>query len=233
MANEKLKINTALKATRASFDQNRAVIVRLSLGFAALSALASLLDVTGPAGLAVSFGVTLLLGAGFGGLITAVVCLPGETGEVPELWASVKPVLARLIWATLVIGVAVLAGVFLLIIPGLILLTIWSVASQTIVVEGKGVFDALGRSTRLVRHSAWQVFGFLVVIALLGLLLLALTVLIAAPLGDGAPGTLVGSFLGNLLTTPLLAIAAAVLYNQLVGIETAGRETAAEAPPSA
>lgn len=220
MPDQKLEIGATLRAMRVSFEENGALIARLTFAFAAITALATLLDITGPAGFAISFGITLLLGAGYGGMVTAVICLPGKSEEVAELWAVVKPLLARLIWVTLVTALAVLAGMALLIIPGLIVLTIWSVAGQVIVVERKGVFDSLGRSYQLVQKTAWQVFGFLISVTLIGVLLLLMTLLISAPLEGSVAGKVVSTFLGNLVVTPLLAIAAAELFNQLSRIES-------------
>ena len=54
------------------------------------------------------------------------------------------------------IGVGI--GLVLLIIPGLILLTMWSVGAPAIVVERAGAFQAFGRSWHLVRGEAWSVF---------------------------------------------------------------------------
>ena len=45
-----------------------------------------------------------------------------------------------------------------MIVPGLILITIWAVVAPSIVVEDKGVFEAFGRSRELVRGNGWKVF---------------------------------------------------------------------------
>ena len=51
----------------------------------------------------------------------------------------------------------------LLIIPGLILLTIWAVFAPAIVIERIRVIDAFGRSRELVRGNGWPVFGVIIV----------------------------------------------------------------------
>lgn len=228
MPQEKLQVGGALRAVRSAFDQHRPLILRLTIGFAALNAVATLLDLTGAAGLALSFGVTILLGAAYSGMVTALICLPGTSEGAAELWATVKPVLARLIWVTLVTAIALVLGLAALVIPGLVIVTIWSVAGQTVVVERRAVFDSLGRSFDLVKNSGMRVFGYLVVIALISLLLLGLALLVSAPLGTGVVGRLIGNFLSNLLSTPVLAIGSAVLYNQLIELERrgTGEETA-------
>src|ERR687897_320399 len=60
-------------------------------------------------------------------------------------------------------AIVVSIGFILLIIPGLILITIWSVGAPAIVAEGAGPIEAFGRSWRLVRGDAWPVFGTLLV----------------------------------------------------------------------
>ena len=64
----------------------------------------------------------------------------------------------------IVAGIAIGIGFLLLIVPGLILMTIWSVAAPVLVLERAGVFASLGRSRELVRGNGWQVFGVIVAI---------------------------------------------------------------------
>src|SRR3712207_1516253 len=76
--------------------------------------------------------------------------------SVGGLFRSVLPVLPKLIGVGLVAGIGIVLGLVLLIVPGLILLTIWAVVSPVVVIEGRGL-DALGRSRELVRGNGWQV----------------------------------------------------------------------------
>jgi hypothetical protein len=221
MPGEKFEIGESLKATRESFEKNRPLIVRLTVAFALVNGASAVLDVAGAAGLAVSFGIAILLGAAYGGMITALICIPGRTEGAGELWATVKPVLARLIWVTLITAIAVVLGLAILIIPGLVVATVLCVAGQAVVVERATVYGALGRSLTLVQDQGFRVFGFLIVIGLLSLILLALALLVAAPLGTGLAGRVTANFLSNLLSAPVLAIGTAVLYNQLARVEKA------------
>src|SRR3954462_12368564 len=61
-----------------------------------------------------------------------------------ELFRSVTPVLLPLLGLAIVAGIGIAIGFVLLIIPGLILLTIWAVAAPVMVIEHPGVFAALG-----------------------------------------------------------------------------------------
>jgi hypothetical protein len=135
------------------------------------------------------------------------------------LFRSAGPVVGTLIVVGLLAGIAIAIGFVLLIIPGLILLTIWAVVVPVVVIERTGVFDSFGRSRELVRGHGWQVFGVLV---LLFIGTFVVQVLIAAILG-GIFDSLVGYALGVLLTTllmmPLTALAAAVLFFDLKAIK--------------
>ncbi|MBN8866964.1 MAG: hypothetical protein J0H98_05385 [Solirubrobacterales bacterium] len=220
MANPaKFSIGDTLQALRVALEKDRSLIVRLTVLFAALNAASNLLDFTGPAGFAVSTGILVLLGSIYGGLITALICLPGRTESVGELWEVVRPVLARLVWVTLITAVGVVLGCLALILPGLFLFTIWSVGAQTVVVERTGVFDALTRSFELVRDHAWRVFLYLLALALLSLLMVALALLVSLPLGTGMIGTSIATFLANALTAPIFVGGSAVLYSGLAALE--------------
>ena len=56
-------------------------------------------------------------------------------------------------------------GFMLLIVPGLILLTIWSVAAPVIVLSARRW--ALRRSRELVRGNGWPVFGVILILLVL------------------------------------------------------------------
>src|SRR6185312_4906291 len=67
---------------------------------------------------------------------------------------------------SILFGVALAIGFILLIIPGLILMVIWSVVAPVTVLERPGPFAAFGRSRELVRGNGWQVFGVIVIVFL-------------------------------------------------------------------
>ena len=77
------------------------------------------------------------------------------TGRRPLLRRD--PAILPLIGFGILFGIGVAIGFVLLIVPGLILLTFWSVGAPAIVVERLGAIDAFGRSWHLVRGDAWSV----------------------------------------------------------------------------
>jgi hypothetical protein len=130
-----------------------------------------------------------------------------------ELLRAATPVLGQLILVGIVAGIGILIGFLLIIVPGLILITIWSVAAPVVVLERPGVFPALGRSRELVRGNGWQVFGVIFV-----LFFLVIIVSSAIQIGADSAGTgagIVARVIVGILTGPISGLAAAVLYFDL------------------
>jgi predicted PurR-regulated permease PerM len=73
-----------------------------------------------------------------------------------ELFSAAAPYVSTLILNGIIYGIAVACGFFLLIVPGLILITIWAVVAPSIVAENRGVIEAFGRSRELVRGNGWN-----------------------------------------------------------------------------
>jgi hypothetical protein len=135
------------------------------------------------------------------------------------LFRSAGPVVGTLIVVGILAGIAIAIGLVLLIIPGLILITIWAVVVPVVVIERTGVFESFGRSRELIKGHGWQVFGILV---LLFIAAFVVQILIAAILGgifDSVFGFAIGVLLTSLLMMPLTALAASVIYFELKAIK--------------
>lgn len=145
--------------------------------------------------------------------------------SVGDLMRSVLPVLGPLLGAGILAGLGIGAGFFLLIVPGLILLTMWAVIAPAIVVERRGVFDAFGRSRQLVKGQGWPVFWTVVFAYLIAIVATFVFTLIAAAIADGPLLRIVFSALASTLAAPVGALVAAVLYFRLLAIK------AEQAPP--
>lgn len=141
--------------------------------------------------------------------------------SVGELMRSALPVILPLVGAGILSGIGICIGLFLLVVPGLFLLTIWAVIAPAIVIERTGVLGAFRRSRELVKGSNWQVFGVIVVAFLIAVVGgLALTS-IAAAIADGPLLRVVFSAIASTFTAPIGALVAAVLYYRLLAIERA------------
>ena len=137
-----------------------------------------------------------------------------------ELFGSVSPVLVPLIAVSILAGLGIGIGFVLLIVPGLVLLTFWSVAAPVVVIERPGVFGAFGRSRELVRGYGWPVFGTVVLVFLLVIAASIAAALIGLVLGD--VGRAVLSWIFDALTQPVAALTASVLYFTLLQLHGAG-----------
>ena len=70
----------------------------------------------------------------------------------------------------IVAGICIAIGIVALIVPGLILATIWAVAIPAATIEQAGVGASLSRSAALTRERRWRVFGAVLVAGLIALL---------------------------------------------------------------
>jgi len=179
-----------------------------------LVALLSLAGIVGfVLGAIISFAATYVLQAS---LIKAVQDV--RDGRVDlDLTGTVQaalPYVLPVIGASILAGIGIVIGLILLIVPGLILLTFWSLIIPFIVIAGSGVFEAFGQSMRTVRGYAWRVFGtyvlvFLILIAfsfLLGLILVLLPQFLRSFVNNVVAGTLIA---------PFLALVATLIYYRL------------------
>ena len=151
---------------------------------------------------------------------------------VGQLLKAATPVLGQLILVGIVAGIGIAIGFVLIIVPGLILITIWSVAAPVVVLENPGGLRALGRSRELVRGNGWAVFGVIFVLVI-GVGIIAA---IIEAIGDSG-GTGVGivvRIIVQILTAPLAALAASVIYFELrppAAGETFGESSSPPSPP--
>jgi hypothetical protein len=175
---------------------------------AVIAALLSLIGVFGTfLGLIVEFFAAFLLQAT---LVKAVQDIRDGRADLSlgETVSAATPYIWAVAGASILAGIAITVGLFLVIVPGLWLITIWAVLIPVIVIERSGVFAAFGRSHRLVKGYGWHVFGTLVLVFIilivvdivLGVIFLALPVLLRTGLSSIISGTLVAPFLALVVT---------------------------------
>jgi hypothetical protein len=137
--------------------------------------------------------------------------------SVGDLLRSVSGSVSPLVGAGILAALGIVVGFVLFIVPGLILLTLWAVIAPVIVIERAGALAAFGRSRELVRGNGWQVFGVIAVLVLLALLLSALVGAAAASGNESLRIFL--NIVVSVLTAPLVALAAGVLYFRLLRVQ--------------
>jgi Uncharacterised protein family (UPF0259) len=149
---------------------------------------------------------------------------------IGELYERTRPRLPALIAAGIVAAIGVALGLVLLIIPGLYLLTRWSLIPAVIVIEKLGSGDSFNRSWQLTRGYGWTVFGCLVVAFLLYAIAQAILRAAFEPLPNFLAAW-IGGIVAHSVTTPFIAAVGAVMYFRLARLSVVA-EPAAE-PPAA
>ncbi|HEY3192689.1 MAG TPA: hypothetical protein VGJ61_07890 [Solirubrobacterales bacterium] len=144
-----------------------------------------------------------------------------------ELFSAAAPYVSTLILNGIIYGIAVACGFFLLIVPGLILITIWAVVAPSIVAENRGVIEAFGRSRELVRGNGWNVFFTIVLAFLIVVVVSIVFAIIGAAIGDA--GRVVLGTIGNILVVPVAALVSSILFFDLGGGKAAPTEPGAPA----
>jgi hypothetical protein len=144
------------------------------------------------------------------------------------LFASATPVLGSLVLAGVLASIATTVGLFLVLVPGLLLLTWWAVIAPVIVIERRPAFQAFGRSRELVRGNGWTVFSIVVVVWLMQLLASLLLGTALSGLDDQV-GAALATLVAGALIAPISAIVAALLYLDLSRVHAEGEP----APPPA
>jgi hypothetical protein len=136
--------------------------------------------------------------------------------SIGETIAAARPYLWSVAGASILAGIAIGIGLILVIVPGLILATIWAVIVPVIVIERTGALASFGRSRELVRGRAWHVFATLVLVYIIlivvGIVLGAIFSFLPHVLGSGLSQVISGT-----IVAPFLAIVVTLVYYRLVG----------------
>ena len=136
--------------------------------------------------------------------------------DLSETVRAALPYVLPVIGASILAGIGIAVGLILLIVPGLILLTFWSLIVPFIVLAGSGVFEAFGNSWRTVRGYAWRVFGTYVLVFLILIAFGIVLSLILSPLHSQFWSSLVSNVVTGTLITPFLALVATLIYYRLI-----------------
>ena len=152
-------------------------------------------------------------------------------GNLQESFTFTMSKLPSLLVASIITGVLILVGILLLVIPGIILLIIFSLVVPAIIIEQKGAFDSLGRSSKLVSNRWLKTFVLLIVIGLIIVAISLITSFVllpgyvysaAPPFGNGATfaiGLIISTIVGSFIS-PILPLAETLLYYSMIARES-------------
>jgi uncharacterized membrane protein len=163
-----------------------------------------------------------------GALVRATVAFSeGRKSSLGESAMAGLRVALPLFLLGLLSAVGMALGLILLIVPGVLLYLIWSVAAPALVEERLGPIEALGRSRRLTKGARWTVFGMTLVVliayAMFSALVGALSVtwygntieIAANDLGGIQSSTLLIEGISGTLTSAVWGVVQTSLYVEL------------------
>jgi hypothetical protein len=128
--------------------------------------------------------------------------------------AAALPFVGSVAVASILASIGIAIGFVLIIVPGLILLTFWSLIVPHIVIGGSGAFDSFGRSWRTVRGYAWNVFGTFIVVFLILIVaeIVLSAIFFALPYGWRS---FIADLVSGALVAPFLAAVVTLIYYRL------------------
>lgn len=138
--------------------------------------------------------------------------------SMQETFARVWPKVWTLLGAGILAVLGIAIGLVFLIVPGLVLLTWWSVISPAIVLEGKGAIESFGRSRELVRGRAWSVFTVVILTVLISIAI-GIAISIALVWLPDEVASFFGGLINGILTAPFVALAWTLVYFRLRSLE--------------
>ena len=217
--NQKLDVGGTLSQIFSTYGAQAGVLLPVAFGLYLIVAIVNAIIVSSfilfPLGLAVTVVAATLYQGVVVGLVKDVQDGRRDS-TVGDLIEATWPVVLPLIGVGILAGIAIGIGFLLLVIPGLILLTIWAVIAPVIVVERSGVMDSFGRSRELVRGNGWQVFGVIFVVFLISAIVGAILGAIGAGISDSVAMRILFNLIASTLTAPIAALAAATIYFRLL-----------------
>ena len=164
------------------------------------------------------FGLAVLVMLAIGALGNSVLYrlmltdLAGGKLSLGEAFQEGLRVFLPVLGVSLLVGLAAAVGMVLLIVPGLIVITVWCVSTVVVAAERSPVIDAIKRSAFLTRGNRWRIFALFILWAVASWLLQLITAVFGAA----------GAFVSSTLLAAFGVAGLVVLYDQLRIIRDAG-----------
>ncbi len=145
----------------------------------------------------------------------------GNEVTVSESYRFILPKLGTLIWASILVGLVVMVGFILLVVPGVIFMLWYYLVIPAIVLESLKARQGMGRSKLLVKGNLVKVFVIGLVVFLIGLIVGQVFQYVGNILAKAVAGTNTSaitlvvqltSLVGQVLIMPIGAAAAILLY---------------------
>src|SRR6201996_6034853 len=135
-----------------------------------------------------------------------------------ETLRAALPYVAPVAGAGILAAIGIAIGFVFIIVPGLILLTFWSLIVPAIVLGGAPAMSSFGQSWRTVRGHAWRVFGTFVLVWLIDIVFKVVLSAIFYAL-PGAGRSFISSIVAGTLFAPFLAIVVSLIWYRLTAAQ--------------
>jgi hypothetical protein len=196
------------------------------------------------ANIALGLAIALVfeLYVGYAELLIGADRRPGARPPVLQLLRRAWPRTAALVAASVIAVTVPLAAAGLLILPGLWLMTRWSLFAPAIVHEHLGVVASLRRSTNLVRGAFWPVACTVTASVLIEHAVIHVTAHESEPLLGSPLLGLAGAAIAVMIVSPPAAFTISIVYERLAegakpapaaAVSAAGARSTARAETSA
>lgn len=142
-----------------------------------------------------------------------------EDRSIRELLRDSKGLIFPLLGAGFLMGLGVLGGYLLLIIPGIIFAIAWSQIFCVVILERRRAVDALRRSWEMTKGYRWTILGLNIIIVLIyyglyfGVTMLSMGIVFLIPSGE-----ILSSLITLILTLPLQMVYIPLQYALMVVI---------------
>lgn len=129
-----------------------------------------------------------------------------------------------IVFLTILWWIGLVLGLLLLVIPGLMLICMWSVATPALVEERTGIINAFDRSQQLTKGHRWKIFGLLLVVIITYYLVTAVFAIVGISAGGrtllegpgaGSALALIATAVGGLVFSLLWATVQPSLFVEL------------------
>lgn len=133
---------------------------------------------------------------------------------ISQLLSDVAPFLMTLLVAEIIASVAIVGGLILFIIPGLVILTIWNAFIPAIVLEGRGILECFRRSQYLVAGNFLKVLAVIVLTIGISTIVATVILTILSPLPRYVD-VYVAGVIANSITMPFVAVSWTIMFYEL------------------
>jgi hypothetical protein len=176
------------------------------------------LEIAAVIGATAAVTVTGLLGEVFYSGTVAIYLTHPEGEKPPGLREIARRLeYRRLILVDVAYVAAVIVGLLLFVVPGILVFVWFGLAGPVVEIEGRTVRGALSRSFRLVRGNFWLVFLVMAPVELVGDGVTGLVAdLVHSLLGHSLFATWMAESASNIVFTPIFAVAAVLLTLDLI-----------------